>query len=62
MRERHSHTFRGRDLRFLLLLTPLELVLFRPILFWAQVKGMFQFVRGDRGWDKFSRNARTADN
>jgi poly-beta-1,6-N-acetyl-D-glucosamine synthase len=59
MRERHSRTFRGKDLRFLLLLTPLELVLYRPILFWAQFKGMIEFLRGDRGWNKFSRNERT---
>jgi poly-beta-1,6-N-acetyl-D-glucosamine synthase len=59
MRERHSRTFRGADLRFLLLLTPLELVLYRPILFWAQFKGVLEFLRGDRGWNKFARNART---
>ena len=59
MRERHSRTFRGADLRFLLLLTPLELVLYRPVLFWAQFKGMIEFLRGDRSWNKFSRNART---
>jgi poly-beta-1,6-N-acetyl-D-glucosamine synthase len=61
MRERHSRTFRGADLRFLLLLTPLELVLYRPILFWAQFKGLIEFLRGDRGWNKFERNARTAN-
>jgi poly-beta-1,6-N-acetyl-D-glucosamine synthase len=60
MRERHSRTFRASDLRFLLLLTPFELVLYRPILFWAQFKGMIDFLRGDRSWNKFSRNARTA--
>jgi cellulose synthase/poly-beta-1,6-N-acetylglucosamine synthase-like glycosyltransferase len=60
MRERHSRTFRGSDLRFLLLLTPLELVLYRPILFWAQFKGLIEFLRGDRSWNKFTRNARIA--
>jgi cellulose synthase/poly-beta-1,6-N-acetylglucosamine synthase-like glycosyltransferase len=60
MRERHSRTFRGRDLQFLLLLSPLELVLYRPLLFWAQFKGMIQFLRGDRSWNKFERNVRTA--
>jgi cellulose synthase/poly-beta-1,6-N-acetylglucosamine synthase-like glycosyltransferase len=60
MRERHSRTFRGSDLYYLILLTPLELVLYRPILFWAQFKGMIDFFRGERGWNKFARNARTA--
>jgi hypothetical protein len=58
--ERHTGTFRGRDLRFLVLLAPFDLFLYRPILFWAQFKGMIDFLRGDRGWDKFVRNERSA--
>lgn len=60
LQERHARTFTRTDLRFLMLLGPLELILYRPILFCAQVKGMLEFLRGDRGWNKFARNARTA--
>lgn len=60
LQERHGRTFTGRDLCFLLMLGPLELFFYRPILAWAQLKGMFQWARGDRSWNKFARNARTA--
>jgi cellulose synthase/poly-beta-1,6-N-acetylglucosamine synthase-like glycosyltransferase len=60
LQERHSGTFQGRDLFFLVLLAPLDLFVYRPILFWAQFKGMIDFLRGDRSWNKFVRNARSA--
>ena len=60
LQERHARTFTGPDLRFMLLLAPLELFFYRPILFWAQFKGMIEFPRGERGWNKFARNARAA--
>jgi biofilm PGA synthesis N-glycosyltransferase PgaC len=60
MQERHAGTFKGRDLAFLVLLAPFELFLYRPFLFWAQFKGMIDFLGGDRSWDKFRRNERAA--
>jgi poly-beta-1,6-N-acetyl-D-glucosamine synthase len=55
-----SRLYRRRDLARLLLLSPLDLVLYRPIIFWARVKGSWRFLRGDKGWYKFERNVRTA--
>jgi biofilm PGA synthesis N-glycosyltransferase PgaC len=46
-------------LRFVLL-GPLDLFIYRPILFWAQAKGLFDFLRGDKRWHKFERNRREA--
>ncbi|MGH3136193.1 MAG: glycosyltransferase family 2 protein [Gaiellaceae bacterium] len=53
-----SRTYRTRDLGRLLLLAPLDLFLYRPIIVWARLKGSWRFLRGDRAWHKFERNAR----
>jgi hypothetical protein len=42
----------------MLLLSPLDLVLYRPFIFWARLKGTWRLIRGDKGWHKFDRNAR----
>jgi poly-beta-1,6-N-acetyl-D-glucosamine synthase len=55
-----SRTYRRRDLARLLLLAPLDLVLYRPVIMWARLKGSWRFLRGDKGWHKFERNVRTA--
>jgi cellulose synthase/poly-beta-1,6-N-acetylglucosamine synthase-like glycosyltransferase len=55
-----SRTYRRRDLVRLLLLAPLDLVLYRPFVVWARLKGSWRFLRGDKAWHKFERNARTA--
>jgi cellulose synthase/poly-beta-1,6-N-acetylglucosamine synthase-like glycosyltransferase len=55
-----SRTYRRRDLARLLLLAPLDLVLYRPVMMWARLKGSWRFLRGDKGWHKFERNVRTA--
>lgn len=47
-----------RQLIRLLLLGPIDLFVYRPILIWAGLRGSWQFLRGDKGWDKFVRNAR----
>jgi hypothetical protein len=36
----------------LIVLGPLELALYRPILAWARLLGLWRFVRGDRSWRK----------
>jgi poly-beta-1,6-N-acetyl-D-glucosamine synthase len=42
----------------LALLAPLDLFLYRPIIFAAELRGMFQYLRGSKAWDKFKRNVR----
>jgi len=54
-----------RDYRFghlarLLLIGPLDLFYFRPLIMFAGIRGTIQYLKGDRGWDKFERNARPA--
>lgn len=53
-----SRTYRPRDLARLLLLAPLDLVLYRPIIVWSRIKGSWRFLRGDKAWHKFERNVR----
>jgi len=53
-----SRMYRRRDLARLLLLAPLDLVLYRPIICWARLKGSWRYLRGDKAWHKFERNAR----
>jgi len=55
-----SRTYRVRDLVRMLLLAPLDLVLYRPIMVWARLKGSWRFLRGDKAWHKFERNVRAA--
>ena len=55
-----SRTYRRRDLARLLLLAPLDLVLYRPLIIWARLKGSWRFLRGDKAWHKFERNTREA--
>jgi len=54
--EIQSRTYRSSASARLLLLGPLELFLYRPVLGWARVKGTWRFLRGDKGWHKFERN------
>ena len=58
MLDLHERTYRTSRLVRLVALMPLELVLYRPIMAWARVKGTWRFLRGDHGWHKFERNAR----
>ena len=46
------------DLLRLMLVGPLDLFVYRPILFYAQAKGLVDFLRGDKSWHKFERNRR----
>jgi biofilm PGA synthesis N-glycosyltransferase PgaC len=58
LQDRTSHSYSFRHLVVLLLLGPLELLLYRPLLIWARMKGTWGFLRRDRTWDKFERNPR----
>ena len=53
-----SRTYRKRDLLVLLLLTPFDFVVYRPIILWARLKGTWGFLRGDQSWNRFERNVR----
>jgi cellulose synthase/poly-beta-1,6-N-acetylglucosamine synthase-like glycosyltransferase len=58
LEDQTSRLYRGSDLAWLILLGPLELLLYRPLLFWARAQGTWRFLRRDRGWHKFQRNDR----
>ena len=55
----HSRMYRLRDLAWLLLLSPFDLVLYRPIIFWSRFKGTWRYLRGDKSWERFERNVRS---
>jgi biofilm PGA synthesis N-glycosyltransferase PgaC len=52
------HDYRLRDLARMLLIGPIDLFYYRPLIMLAGVRGTWQFLKGDRGWDKFERNVR----
>jgi cellulose synthase/poly-beta-1,6-N-acetylglucosamine synthase-like glycosyltransferase len=60
MNERGAHTYPVRELLRLMLLGVADLFLYRPVLVVAQAKGLFDFLRGKKSWDKFERNHRAA--
>ncbi len=55
-----SRLYAPRELLWLLLLAPLDLLVYRPFLVWARLKGTWRFLRGDKGWYRFDRNERAA--
>ena len=56
MNERGSHSHPVNDLLRLMLLGVADLFLYRPILVVAQTKGLLDFLRGRKSWNKFERN------
>jgi hypothetical protein len=58
--DRASRAYSKRDLLRLILLGPLDLVAYRPLIVYARAKGAWRFLRGDKGWHKFQRNDRPA--
>lgn len=57
----HDATYRNhrpRDLAWLMLLGPLDLFLYRPVLVYAGLKGTKDWIQGKKGWEKFARNKR----
>jgi cellulose synthase/poly-beta-1,6-N-acetylglucosamine synthase-like glycosyltransferase len=58
VQDRALQSFAVQDLPYMIVLAPLELFLYRPLMFWAQMRGTFDFLRGERGWHKFARNQR----
>jgi hypothetical protein len=60
LQDRYMRPYSTRDLAYLMMLAPWDLVLYRPIIFWAQCKGTVDFLLGDRRWNKFERNRRVS--
>jgi cellulose synthase/poly-beta-1,6-N-acetylglucosamine synthase-like glycosyltransferase len=60
LEDRTSRAYPVRNLVRLVALGPLDLIVYRPLIFWARAKGTWRFLRGDRSWHKFERNARAA--
>ncbi len=58
--DRQSRLYRHRDLARVLLLAPLDLFVYRPVIAWSRVKGAWRFLRRDKRWHKFERNRRDA--
>ena len=50
--------YRVRDLARILFPAPLDMILYRPIITWARLKGSWGFLRGNKAWNKFERNVR----
>ncbi|MDQ3068651.1 MAG: glycosyltransferase [Acidobacteriota bacterium] len=60
LQDSHSRAYPMRDLVQLVLLGPLDLLLYRPIMFVAQTKGFVDFLRGDKAWHKSDRRRRAS--
>jgi cellulose synthase/poly-beta-1,6-N-acetylglucosamine synthase-like glycosyltransferase len=60
VQDRLMREMEWRDLLRLVLVSPLELVLYRPWLTVARLKGTIDLVRGRKDWHKFDRNPRQA--
>jgi len=58
LQDRMMREVQWRDLLHLVLISPLELILYRPSLTYARFKGTVDYVRGQKGWNKFDRNVR----
>jgi cellulose synthase/poly-beta-1,6-N-acetylglucosamine synthase-like glycosyltransferase len=60
LEDRGSRAYAVSDLLRMILLGPVDLFAYRPMIFWSRVKGSWRFLRGDKGWHKFERNTRSA--
>ena len=60
LEDRTSRVYPLGDLVRLILLGPADLLIYRPFIIWARLKGSWRYLRGDQGWHKFERNARPA--
>jgi poly-beta-1,6-N-acetyl-D-glucosamine synthase len=60
LEDRTSRAYGLRDLLRLIVLSPLDLLVYRPLIVFARLEGTLRFLRRDTGWHKFERNARPA--
>jgi cellulose synthase/poly-beta-1,6-N-acetylglucosamine synthase-like glycosyltransferase len=58
--DRTGRSYRISSIVRLMFVAPFELLLYRPLLVWARIRGTWDFLRGRRDWDKFERNARAS--
>jgi cellulose synthase/poly-beta-1,6-N-acetylglucosamine synthase-like glycosyltransferase len=58
MQDREARAYRSSGIAWLFALMPVELLVYRPIMGWARIKGTWRFLRRDRAWHKFERNVR----
>ena len=49
-----SRAYRLSSIVRLLALMPLEMLVYRPVMAWARVKGSWRYARGDKGWHNSS--------
>jgi biofilm PGA synthesis N-glycosyltransferase PgaC len=57
----HDSGFRDygmNDVIRMLVLGPFDLLLYRPLLLYAGLRGTWEFLRKEKGWNKFDRNVR----
>ena len=59
MLDLEARAYRPGAMARLLALMPVEMVVYRPLMAWARVKGTWRFIRHDRAWHKFERNVKT---
>lgn len=50
--------YRVGDIVRMIAMGPLDLIFYRPILVYAGLLGTWEFLRGEKGWNKFDRNIR----
>jgi len=60
MLDLEARAYRAWGIARLLALMPVEMVVYRPIMAWARLKGTWRFMRGDRAWHKFERNVKAS--
>ena len=60
MLDLEARAYRAWGIARLLALMPVEMVVYRPIMAWARLKGTWRFLRGDRAWHKFERNIKAS--
>lgn len=58
LEDRTARDYRLSSLARMILVAPLDLFLYRPIMMWARARGTWDYLRGRRDWDKFERNVR----
>ena len=58
MLDLEARAYRPVSIARLLALMPVEMVVYRPVMAWARIKGTWRFFRHDRAWHKFERNVK----
>jgi hypothetical protein len=59
--DRTSRAYPHTDLCKQILLAPLDLILYRPLIIYTRAKGAWRFAHHDQGWHNFERNTPPAE-